>query len=397
MIVLAMLLLAATAASAQQIPQPSFSYFNFWYVIDHQGTFWEICVDNHVELVGSTPGHPYGFLLESFDIECNKSTFKPRQHSASEIELNDLHDMLQDWEEPMMPHKDPPLEAGYAGPDSPLPFAPAFSRSAFQNAGQACNPSLNASSYVVNHSSGTVTAISACPGAVSKVINVGSNPLQVSITPDATTAVVTRYDQSIAFIDTATNTVSGQLATNAQVFPNGIDITPDGTKAYVTSYIDFAPAVIVVDLAARSVVNTIPMPYQYPAAVTITPDGSQAWVNFLEQDHIVVIDTLTNSIGSTINSIGQPVGMTFDRFGTRAYIASYSTGFLYVLDAKSYDTVASIKVGNNPIDVAVTADGRWVFVTNTGSDFVSVIDADTNTVVDQVTVGVGALGFTLVN
>src|ERR1035437_9523439 len=118
---------------------------------------------------------------------------------------------------------------------SPLPFPPAFSPTLLASYPRAsCTPNTNF--YVVHHFSNLVSRYSACPLALAKRIMVGSNPLQLAMTPDAKTLIVTRYDSAVVFIDVATDAITTTLSTPG-AYPTGIAISPDGSTAYVTSYV----------------------------------------------------------------------------------------------------------------------------------------------------------------
>jgi YVTN family beta-propeller protein len=400
----AMLLLAAGISVAADSP-PVASPGNFDYVRDNNGTFWTVCVNNQLQIYGSTPGHNFGFFIVGLTMQdCDKSDDTPRQLSEAQVagvlasgNFFGNHYNLGGGAAP--PEASSlTLTSGRPPSIQSLPFAPVYSRGTEFAAIAPCDPTLQPFSYVVNHDHDSVTAVSPCPARVTKVISVASRPLEVAMTPDATTAVVTSYDQALTFIDTASNNVSATMSVPPDLFPQGIAITPDGTRAYVTSFIDSGPCVFVVDLVGRKLLTRIPMPKQYPLSVTLTPDGSQAWVSFLQQDGIVIIDTLTNTIATTLSNLSSPVGIAFDAYGTKAYVvSSTSPGTLFVVNALTLDIVARVTVGFMPVDVNITPGGRWIFVTHTGSDYVAVIDADTNTIVDKVTVGMGSFGFTLVH
>jgi len=399
------LTLAFASVSTAALSPPVASPGNFDYVRDNDGTFWTVCVNNQLQIMGSTPGHNFGFFIVGLTMQdCDESDNKPRQLSEAQV-AGVLASGMFFGGHYNLGGTAAPLDAGvttlvYGRPPSieSLPFAPIFSRDAEIAAIAPCDPTLQPFFYVVNHDHSTVTAASPCPARVNKVIPVASRPLQVAMTRDAATVVVTSYDNALTFIDTASNTVTATMNVSQDLFPNGIAITPDGTKAYVTSYIDVGPCVFVVDLVAHTVLTRIAMPMQYPSSITLTPDGSQAWVSFLEQSGIVIVDTLTNTVATTLPNISSPVGIAFDAYGTKAYIASStSPGTLFVVNAITLDIIARVTVGFNPVDVNITPGGRWIFVTHTGSDYVAVIDADSNTMVDKVTVGPAALGFTLVH
>lgn len=397
--ILVILFAVLTVAAVAQ-GQPYFSQTNWNYVNQNAGVFKVICQAGNFEIIGSTMDHPYGYVVAVIPVpDCDESDNTPRTRSDSEILallIGAFGPNFPGSGNAAAPAVSSRRGIGYQPVLLPLAFAPFFQRNDFLNAVPTCNPALQPVVYVVNHDSGSVTAVSPCPAQKLQVITGFSRPLQVAFTPDATSLLVTCYDNAVAFVDPTTNQITTQIDTGQDIFPNGIAITPDGSKAYVTSFIDVSPAVIVIDLTTRKVVNRIPMPYAYPVGITITPDGTQAWVRFLQQDPIVVIDTLTNTLGSTITSLLNPTGVAFDPSGKQAYVSSFQGGVLYVVNAATFDTVTSIRVGSSPIDVAISSNGRWVNVINSASTFLSVIDADTNTVVDQTAVGFGTLGLTVV-
>lgn len=83
----------------------------------------------------------------------------------------------------------------------PLPFGPLFSSAALANHNPACTS--NVFVYAVGYANSTVTRLSTCPLAAAKIIQVPAHPIQIRLTPDASTAVVTTYNNAVAFIDTA--------------------------------------------------------------------------------------------------------------------------------------------------------------------------------------------------
>src|SRR5579871_758824 len=256
----------------------------------------------------------------------------------------------------------------------------------------SCNPS--SSFFVVNHYENTVTRLNACPLSSSVVISVASRPLQVAITPDASTAIVSSYDSAVNFIDTNTN-ASSTMNVSSSLQPCGVAITPDGKRAYVTNLFDVGASILVIDIASRSLVTTIPVGYSYPENVSITPDGSQAWVTYYQSGEVTVIDTLTNTVATNVVA-PTALGIAFDPAGTTAYVASSNTpGQLYLFDTSNFNTITTIPVGNQPVDVAVSPDGALVLVTNFGGG-TSVIDRASNRVIGTVPTAAGTRGISFV-
>jgi YVTN family beta-propeller protein len=274
----------------------------------------------------------------------------------------------------------------------PLPFAPLFTPAALANVPGAC--SAGAGVYMVNHFSSTVTLYNVCPLAVSKRIQVGSHPLQLALTPDGTTLVVTRYDNAVAFVDTATSTVT-TLAT-PQYNPSGIAISPDGSKAYVTSYIDTQPNVVVIDMASRKVTAALPVA-AFPKSIFLTPDGAMAWVTFYQSTTLYVIDTLSMTVTATVNAGSRAdTGMAISPNGTRAYVAT-APDQLVVFDTATLAKVGSVTVGKSPSDVLVTPDGTRAYVNSQTDAVLSVVDLTTNTLIRNAAVKAPAMGLAIVH
>lgn len=232
----------------------------------------------------------------------------------------------------------------------------------------------------VSHLTGQVFRISTCSGARPTAIPVRSRPLQVEITPDGRTALVTSFDNAVNFIDLASNRVTYTLQTDATINPNGIAITPDGSFAYITSFNTVQPAVQVIDLTSRTVVATIPVT-SYPQSAFVTPDGSQVWITFPLGGAIYVIDTLTNTVANTIG-VPSPYGIAFNSTGTKAYVTSWSgsPGSVQVIDTSTYRVTKTYAVGTGPVDIAVAYGDRDVLVNNYTSGSVSRIDTATDKV-----------------
>jgi YVTN family beta-propeller protein len=246
------------------------------------------------------------------------------------------------------------------------------------------------------HTNAMVTRISTCPIQVKTTIPVVSRPLQIAITPDGATALVTSFDNAVNFIDLSTNRVSFTLMTDPSVNPHGIAISPDGTRAYVTSFNPFNSLVLVIDLTSRQVTATI-QTIQYPQAATLTPDGSQLWIGSPLAPSVHIIDTLTNTPVTGL-AIGQVTGIRFNSTGTHAYITSAANnpGAVVVVDTGTYKTVTTYTVGTGPTDVAISYDDGWLIVNNSGGNSISIIDLSKGTVTTT-TVGANPSGIAFVN
>jgi YVTN family beta-propeller protein len=251
-----------------------------------------------------------------------------------------------------------------------LPFVPPVPTPATP---AGCDPSYP-DVLQTNHTHALLTRISTCPFQIMAKIPVVSRPLQVEITPDGTTALVTSFDNAVNFIDLATNTVTFTLNTSATINPNGIAISPDGSTFYITSFNPFNPVVLVIDMATRKTIATLPT-IPFPQGATLTPDGSQLWVTSPLSMTMQVFDTLTNTSVTQL-AIAATTDVAFNSTGTRAYITSgaSSPGSVVVVDTATYQRIKSYTVGNGPADIAMAYGEEFLVVNNWSGNSVSVID-----------------------
>jgi YVTN family beta-propeller protein len=260
----------------------------------------------------------------------------------------------------------------------PLPLGPYFTAAGLANYQPACSP--NTFVFMANYSNSTVSRLALCPLAIQKVIPVSPSPIQVRITPDGSTAVVTVSGNQVLLINTVTNAVT--TIPTPLYSPYGVAITPDGTKAYVTSFSTTQPVIFQINLTTGQLLPQSLQVNSLPKSIFLTPDGAMAWVNFGQSSTIYVIDLLSMTVVSTLNAGGTAdTGMAFSPDGTRAYVSVFG-GSVTVFNTATLAKVASIQVGDQPTDIAVSKNGTRAYVTSFATNGVtSVIDTQSNTVI----------------
>ena len=231
------------------------------------------------------------------------------------------------------------------------------------------------------HTQSKVTRISTCPFRVVTTIPVVSRPLQVAVTPDGSTALVTSFDNAVSFIDLSTNKVVFTLRTDQEVNPHGLAIAPDGKRAYITSFNPFNPVVQVIDLTTRTVTATFRTNMQYPQGATLTPDGAQLWITGPLDSVVEVYDTLSNTLAARINA-GVTTDVAFNSTGTRAFITSQvnQPGTVVVVDTATFLVLKTYTVGRGPTDIAMAYGDQSLVVNNDLDGSISVIDLIDNKV-----------------
>ena len=246
--------------------------------------------------------------------------------------------------------------------------------------------------YVTAWGSGTVSVIDLATDSVLATVPVGSHPMGVAVTPDATRAYVSNErSNSVSVIDTATNTVVATVPVGES--PTGIRVNPSGTQVWVAN--SFTGGVSVIDTATNAVVATVTEP-ELPHDIAFHPDGTRAYVSGQRGD-VFVVDTATRAVVATVDLGHSLWGIEVLPDGSKIYVAHLLATDVAVIDAATNAVVASIPVGAHPQGLAVSPDGSRVYVGDLHSGL-WVIDTATDTatharaVPDAVDVGVSPAG-----
>ena len=334
---------------------------------DDTTTSIEVCIDNELadivfEIIGTGNGNSRAVKTQTYPTgtSCPPSTdlnfgdlSNPNTVQQIEYGVVNLVKFIQGRDRTPVAHATTPSTTFTLFPlYRDAAFVPVFpANSSLTSPG--CSTSDGAKLLEVNHGSSTVTLIASCGGQVIKSIPVGSNPLQVAVSPDSSFAIVTSFDNFINFIDLTSNSVVNTIQTTGTINPSGVAISPDGTTAYVTSFSGMGfgtAALLTINIAQHSVVRQLAMP-DFPQSVFLTPDGALAYVMCSLSNQIAVVDTLSGTLVNTM-SMPKPFAVAFDRTGTRAFITSGGNpGNVIVWDTATYQKLASIPMSNEPVDI----------------------------------------------
>lgn len=116
-------------------------------------------------------------------------------------------------------------------------------------------------------------------------------PGGVAVSPDGGTvyAVAGAFPEGVMIIDADTNTVIDRIEMNSTGALEKIAVSPDGSRLLVTDGLD--NTLVVVDIASKSILTTIDLPFDLPLDVTFSPDGTLAYVTYLASGAVSVIAT----------------------------------------------------------------------------------------------------------
>ncbi|HTC36758.1 MAG TPA: SMP-30/gluconolactonase/LRE family protein [Bryobacteraceae bacterium] len=253
--------------------------------------------------------------------------------------------------------------------------------------------------FRTNHPEDSVTRISTCPFSIKATIPVFTRPLQVVVTPDGSTAIVTSFGPldgsggAVTLINVSTNKVTSTIMMPLGVTPNGLAISPDGTTAYIGNFTNPGQSILVMDIASQMITATIQNVVQYPSGLTLTPDGSELWVASPLGGEVDVIDTLSQTEIYRLTTIQDATDIAFNSTGTMAYITSAATtpGQVIAVNTATFQVMNTYTVGNTPSDISMSYGDRFLVVNNDSDVIISVIDLVQNAV-KSVTVGSNASG-----
>jgi serine/threonine-protein kinase len=248
--------------------------------------------------------------------------------------------------------------------------------------------------YIANPGAGAITVLNTANDRVSGTIKIPQGPPQfVSFSPDSRTAYISVYGSHsaphIAFIDTATRTVTSTVAVN-NFTPGPSTTSPNGRYLYVPNH-NMAMSganenvVDVIDTASKTLIGKIPVPAN-PHWVAFDKNG-----RFYTTDHmsaeVTVLNAKNDAIITEIEVGETPHSEAVSPDGSRLAVTSFDGNVVYLINTATDKKIAQIPVGRNPLDIAYSPDGRYLFTADNEDNTVTVIDTADNRVIAEFPTG----------
>ena len=262
--------------------------------------------------------------------------------------------------------------------------------------------------------------------AITAVVEVGEAPHGIRFSADGDTAYVALSGEGrIAVVDLTTNQVAAKweagttpldliataggwlvsqfrdsvlirLDTEGRLVPGGeIHVgagpslfTPDPVRGLAWITLEFADAVVEVDLETGSVTASQPTgdrPYPGDAL----RDGSHLYVPNLEDGTVSVIDLLNRELDATVGVCPGPPGGALTPDQVTFVVACGGSDEVVFINTASFEVAGRVSegLGPRPFSVAVDATGRYALVNNSGGSTISVVDLAAAVVVQRIEVG----------
>jgi len=228
------------------------------------------------------------------------------------------------------------------------------------------------------------------PAGAANGLSQGPLAQGIGVSSDSKLAVVAnRYNDSITLVDLTKNAAVTDVdlrpgkngaphGTPGGEYPNSV-VVKGTTTAYVSSERD--REVVVVDLTKPAVAGRIAV-LGLPNRLLLSRDGSKLFVASDNADLVSVIETATNTVLSTIPTLGPrercdtskykgagPNALALSPDESTLYVSNRGTNSLAVVDLAHNrgEVVGLIPTGWYPSDVVVSGDGRTLYVSNSKS------------------------------
>lgn len=218
--------------------------------------------------------------------------------------------------------------------------------------------------YLSNEETAEMSALDLTTGKIVGVAKVGDEPEGVTVRPGGAEVYVTsEEDSAVHVVDAKTLNVLADIPTAGR--PRSIAFTTDAATAFVTD--ENAQAVSVIDANTRKVVATIkidpppaaagatgPAMIARPMGAVLSKDGAHVYVTTGRGRAVVIIDVATRTVVKQIHDVGmRPWGLAVSRDGKKIYTANGPSGDISVIDIASGAVEKKIQVGGSPWGITV--------------------------------------------
>jgi len=132
--------------------------------------------------------------------------------------------------------------------------------------------------------------------------------------------------------------------------PEGFDLSPDGKEIWAANSHD--GTVSIIDVAGKTVVDTLSIPTRFANRLKFTPDGKVVLISDLGSRDLVVVDVAGRKEVKRIQLGGGSAGILMQPDGARAYVAVGSENGVTIIDLKTLEIAGHIKTGGGPDGLA---------------------------------------------
>jgi YVTN family beta-propeller protein len=234
---------------------------------------------------------------------------------------------------------------------------------------------------VVSIGSNSVAFIDTATNSIKHIAYVGRSPHEAFFTPDGKEVWVTvRGENYVSVLDGTTYEEKTRI-----IVANGPGMTifsPDGKYGYVCS--SFTPETDVITVADHKIVGKVAQSSPFCPNIAATPDGTQVWFTLKDTGKTQVFSARPPfNVLKTLDTgpITNHVNIVHNANGTFAYITIGGLNEIKVFRTDTFEQVATIPTGKLPHGIWPSGDGTRVYVGLENEDRIVAIDTLTNKVI----------------
>ena len=241
-------------------------------------------------------------------------------------------------------------------------------------------PTAGGFALVANKGSNTVSRIDLATSTVTATIPVPGNPTAIAILPDG----------SKAYAVQSTNCPAPVLPTPT---PTPIGPTPMPTIGPDPTPTPVPPCTVaIIDTASNTVTGNITVGHN-PFAIAVAPSGGFVYVTNRDDDTVSLIDTAADIVIDELAAGDTPEGVFVGN--GEVYITNDVTESVNVYREIDFQPLTTLPTGAGPLAVAVSPDGKSAIVGNDGDGTVTILDTGVHTVRGTSTVGSNPAGIAI--
>lgn len=212
-----------------------------------------------------------------------------------------------------------------------------------------------------------------------KTINVGQEPLGLTLSPDYSTLYVANAQSgTVSVIDTASQQVVKTISVNPSGRLNSVIVSNDGKALYVS---DAKSGVVTVfTLPDTRKLSTIPVRL-FPQRMAFSREQGRIYVVNSASNNVSVLDAATHALLVNIPVNERPYGIVIAPDHARAYITSSQTHTITILDLASQTIAGTITLEtiSRLTNLVISPDGRYLYICDGISNSIVVVDTTTTT------------------
>jgi YVTN family beta-propeller protein len=177
---------------------------------------------------------------------------------------------------------------------------------------------------------------------------------------------VARLDPSTRHVDWVMGT--GQDGTHMVV------VKPDQSKLYTANIA--AGTVTMIRLAPVQGAESIASIEvgKGSEAIDMSPDGREVWIAHRSDSGMSIIDTATDKVKATFQTVKSPFRVKFTPDGRRVLVSDPMAGEIVIYDVSTHQEMKRIKIGGAPVGILVQPNGERAYIAETQANKVAVLD-----------------------